>query len=358
MMKILEFKLIKKHIKGDRMLFSIVIPIYNTEKYLENCIISVLNQTYKDFEVLLINDGSTDGSGEICEKFASKDNRIKVIHKNNSGVSSARNKGIDNASGDYIIFVDSDDIVNKELLDTVFKQINKNNCDIVSYRFDKKNSNNEDNVIEFTALNKVEIKLKFNDIYEVGVGSVCTQAYNLNMLKLYNIYFNNEIALNEEVFFNLKCFEVMKSFEFINKVLYKYNENLNSSSRKGDINYLDIVKEKVLVYDRFLEKMGYKDIVSYTPKKMLQNDTYAYFLQAAISTNQLTYKERIKILRRIYKNDDDYKNLRNAEYFKVTSINLLICKLSAMLKLPFIIATLVSVKKYYNKLRYNIKKVY
>ena len=94
-------------------LISVIIPVYNTEKYLSECVNSVLAQTYNKFELILIDDGSKDNSGDICDWYAAQDNRIRVIHQTNSGVSNARNKGINEANGIYIAFIDSDDIVNK-----------------------------------------------------------------------------------------------------------------------------------------------------------------------------------------------------------------------------------------------------
>ena len=102
-------------------LISVVVPVYNVEDVLHFCIDSILNQTYSDFELLLVDDGSTDKSGDICDQYARKDTRIRVFHKENGGVSSARNLGIDNANGEYICFIDSDDYVNSEFLDSLIK---------------------------------------------------------------------------------------------------------------------------------------------------------------------------------------------------------------------------------------------
>ena len=93
---------------------SVIIPVYNVEQYLNRCIDSVLNQTYKDFEIILVDDGSTDKSGEICDVYAEKDSRITVIHKENGGLSDARNFGIDAARGDFLTFLDSDDYFHPE----------------------------------------------------------------------------------------------------------------------------------------------------------------------------------------------------------------------------------------------------
>ncbi len=111
-------------------MISVIIPVYNVESYLRRCVDSVRRQTYKDLEIILVDDGSTDGSGELCDVLASEDDRIKVIHKENSGASSARNIGIDNAKGEYIGFVDSDDIVSEDLYMHLFKLIRQNDADL------------------------------------------------------------------------------------------------------------------------------------------------------------------------------------------------------------------------------------
>ena len=119
---------------------SVIIPIYNCEKYLNECISSVLGQTYKDFELILVDDGSTDNSLNICYEFAKKDSRIIVIHQENGGVSSARNKGLKNAKGEFITFVDSDDYVENDWLKMLLTAILANNADvsICGIKFDNK----------------------------------------------------------------------------------------------------------------------------------------------------------------------------------------------------------------------------
>ncbi len=113
------------------MKISIIIPVYNVEHYLRQCIDSVLAQTYTDFEVLLINDGSTDSSGLICDEYAARDSRIKVFHKENGGVSSARNLGLDNAQGEWIAFVDSDDEINNEYLSDLVAHATEFDLDMI-----------------------------------------------------------------------------------------------------------------------------------------------------------------------------------------------------------------------------------
>ena len=98
---------------------SVIVPVYNTEKYLKRCVCSIINQNYHNVEIILIDDGSKDSSGKVCDILAEQDSRIKVIHQVNAGVSKARNIGIDNANGDYVVFLDSDD----ELLPNVFNDL-------------------------------------------------------------------------------------------------------------------------------------------------------------------------------------------------------------------------------------------
>ena len=117
----------------NHALISVIIPVYNVEQYLCECVDSVINQTYKNLEIILVDDGSTDSSGKICDDYAHKDERISVIHQKNSGLSGARNTGIDNASGDYIYFLDSDDYIDPNALESLIVIAEKNSSDIVFF---------------------------------------------------------------------------------------------------------------------------------------------------------------------------------------------------------------------------------
>ena len=121
---------------------SVIVPVYNIEHYIEECIKSILNQTFKEFELLLVDDGSTDSSLNICRGYEKKDNRIKVIHKKNGGLSDARNVGIEKACGKYICFIDGDDFIANDTLENMYNLILKNNsqiavCNMVRYYEDE-----------------------------------------------------------------------------------------------------------------------------------------------------------------------------------------------------------------------------
>ena len=123
---------------------SVIIPVYNAERYLSACLDSVIEQSYKNLDIILIDDGSTDNSGKICDEYSIKDKRIKVIHKKNEGVSVARNTGLDVATGKWISFVDSDDIIETDLYQNIISELEKNNPDLFIFNF---YTNNEKNML-------------------------------------------------------------------------------------------------------------------------------------------------------------------------------------------------------------------
>ena len=128
---------------------SVIVPVYNVEQYLSRCMNSIINQSYSDIEIILIDDGSTDSSGQICDDYARSDNRIKVIHKKNGGLSDARNVGLDVACGEFIAFVDSDDFIHKDMFNILLNKMNKYECDIVESGFIKVYENQKINEEEF-----------------------------------------------------------------------------------------------------------------------------------------------------------------------------------------------------------------
>ena len=141
----------------ENALISVIVPVYNVEKYLEKCIDSICNQTYRNLEIILVNDGSTDKSGILCDKFKIKDSRIIVIHKENGGLSDARNAGIDIANGEVLGFVDSDDYIMPEMYEKMLNIMYANDLDIVQCGY-KKVYENYDNINDIF-INKTDIKI-------------------------------------------------------------------------------------------------------------------------------------------------------------------------------------------------------
>ena len=129
---------------------SIIVPVYNVEKYLERCLDSLINQTFKDIEIICIDDGSIDNSGKILDEYAAKDSRLKVIHQNNAGQAAARNNGMKIASGRYISFVDSDDWVDKDFIEKLYDAIIRNDADIAAASIIRKRQNSEKYRVHYT----------------------------------------------------------------------------------------------------------------------------------------------------------------------------------------------------------------
>ena len=227
------------------ILFSIIVPVYNSEKYLEVCIESIINQTYEEFELILVNDGSTDESPYICDKYNSSDDRIRVIHKKNGGVSSARNVGIDESKGQYLIFVDSDDYIEKNLLKEMNIALNKYEIESIvhtinlqknNYKKDQKKSENRYIIHndEIASYMPEFIKKRY-------INSPCNKLYSKSLIEKNNIRFNEKISIGEDALFNYYYFENLKEYIVIDEVLYYYRDNNSSLTNTYDSRKIDIL---------------------------------------------------------------------------------------------------------------------
>lgn len=202
---------------------SIIVPVYKVEQYLPKCIDSILAQTYHNWELLLVDDGSPDNSGHICDEYAQKDERIRVFHKENGGVSSARNLGLDNAEGDYVMFVDSDDWISNECL---CKTVNRlNSADVLQFGFtrceqeiNKPNGNNE-------------VTLSVDDFLSTRVINVCVGGNLIKntIIQIYNIRFDEILKLGEDQLFIFQCIACSKLISRISLQLYYYRDNPESA---------------------------------------------------------------------------------------------------------------------------------
>lgn len=228
------------------MLFSIIIPVYNVEQYLPECLESILNQTYKDFEVILVDDGSTDSSGTICDDFAKKYKKFKVIHKKNEGLLMARRTGLKYAKGNYIAHCDSDDYIDKNLLKQVYSAINKFDCDMVLFGYDV--VDNDKNILE-THCNIFENEKYFNGNKDDILWKFATTTWLNNMVikitKRKCVDINNnysefkEIEMGEDRLQSISLIANCNSFVYISEPLYKYRYNPFGISKTIKIKYLD-----------------------------------------------------------------------------------------------------------------------
>ena len=282
---------------------SVIIPVYNTEKYLEKCINSILNQTYKNLEVILINDGSTDSSGIICEKMKGKDKRIILIHSENRGVSVARNIGISRATGKYISFVDSDDYISSDMYTDMIKNINDVSMPICGYNYmdDIGNKIGEKNayITECEILKKDFFLLCENFILNSPVNKI----FHADIIKKYNIKFDNSLSLGEDLIFVLDYIKYIDKFIIINKHFYQYLvTNSYSLSQKYRSDFLDIQKRIIEeTYNKFKEYN-----IDFEPyKERFYTRSLDLIMQAMNNTmskdNDLSIREKFKYNNKIIK---------------------------------------------------------
>ena len=203
------------------MKISVVIPVYNGEKYLKECINSVLNQPYKDIEIITINDGSKDNSVDILNKVAQTDKRLNVIDQKNHGVAYTRNKGIDIATGNYIVFLDQDDMwVTDFLTEDVINEIKQEKCDMVSFAYYQANQ-------DISRLKLIERQRKIIDHPKENAGENyrhhSSYMYNIELLKKYHI--DTDEYRNEDERFRMKCIYFANKILFLDKAIFIYRNN-------------------------------------------------------------------------------------------------------------------------------------
>lgn len=240
-------------------LVSVVLPIFNVEKYLDRCIESVVGQTYKNLEIILVDDGSTDSCPQKCDEWAIKDSRIRVVHKTNAGLGMARNTGIDSATGRYIFFFDSDDYVDLTIVEKCVKNALENRSDVVAFG---RNDVYDDGRISPYSIKSSKTVFKDDEIvntvlpgmftYSMGFGvSAWGKMYDLDTLKRLNKRFVSEREIiSEDAYFAVDFYPDVKVVSLICEDLYFYCKRDNSLSRvynpdrqrKNDIFYLKTVE--------------------------------------------------------------------------------------------------------------------
>lgn len=206
-------------------LISVVVPCYNVEKYLERCVDSIINQTYQNLEIILVDDGAKDGTPDLCDKLALTDSRIKVIHKVNGGLSDARNAGIAVANGRYITFFDSDDWIEPDTINTAIEKMTANNLDLVVWGYTADFVDDNENILSNRncAVNGVcEIDgnnavLLQKDTLGIS-GYAWNKLYKTDIIKNNNLLFEKGISLVEDILFNSAYFCCCKKIEFIDYI--------------------------------------------------------------------------------------------------------------------------------------------
>ena len=288
-------------------LISVIVPVYNTEKYINRCIDSIIKQTYNNIEIILVDDGSTDESLKICREYANKDNRIKVLHQENSGVSSARNQGINIMKGEYFICIDSDDWIEPNMIENLHNDIKKYNADISICNFYINTESGEQNIkneLKKEELILTDIKEMYENLFNEKMfgGYLWNKLIKTSIVKndKEKILFNEKIAIEEDVLFLIdvlkKCNKICYSSS---EVLYHYFQR-NSSAVRFNYKLKDLTKIEVLE-----EKLKIKEEYDIKSLNRLEYD-YIFLLNQAIfiakdnKVDNNVYKEKLKIANKKY----------------------------------------------------------
>jgi glycosyltransferase involved in cell wall biosynthesis len=223
---------------------SVIVPIYKAEKYLNRCLDSILNQTFEEFELILIDDGSPDKCPQMCDEYLRKDRRIKVRHKKNEGVSKARNAGILISSSDYITFVDSDDYVSRDYLKNLMSQ---QDIDFVASGYYCEQIDGSIEMCKEKALDisLEEIRKSPEIMLDVPKGLMCSKRYKRKILLDHNILFDDEMKRGEDSFFNLTYISNCKSIRVLSCVDYYYCYTNDSASRNFEKKLFEWSKQSV-----------------------------------------------------------------------------------------------------------------
>ena len=296
----------------ESLLISIIIPVYNTEKYLEECINSVLLQTYLNLEIILVDDGSKDSSGAICDLYKNKDERIKVIHRENGGSSDARNAGIKIAKGDYILFLDSDDFyISNNVIETIVYKLHEYYPDVLSFNFKKVYENSTCKAYFKQTIEMGDLKSLKNQIdNNIWIACAWNKAIRRNVFMKNDLFFIDGIT-SEDIDWCLRLSLYANSFDYLEDVIVAYRQRNESISNA--INYkkvsclLNNIKKCLTLNNHSEDKLKKEQLKKYIG---YQYATLLYNISLLKNKN-----ERYKILKEAekYKYILEWSNVKKAK---------------------------------------------
>lgn len=274
-------------------MISVIIPVYNVQAYLDSCVISVVQQSYVDLEIILVDDGSTDNSGEMCDSWEKRDSRIKVIHQTNGGLSAARNTGLEFSKGDYITFVDSDDWIDKEMYANLVELLQHNPCiDIACCgieqfadwdskktkpfltRYDK----------DFTALEYAKLVLK----HKID-NAVWNKLFKRNLLEKIRFKYGK---INEDILFIFDVLKSTRQISYISNPFYKYRIRKGSITQQANPNLFDFIDNAFCLKDLLLKEM--KLSISEEIEGYIYHEMTNYIATIEKYNSQINYEKEIK----------------------------------------------------------------
>lgn len=288
---------------------SVIMPVYNSEKYLRKTIESVLNQSYNNFELILVDDGSKDTSGEICDYFAQKDDRVRVVHQKNGGICAARNRGLSVAEGKYIAFCDNDDEFFDDLLSDNLELAFKYNADIVRFsrrmttlRHNKVISINEMHGFQSQFIRSKDFGKKFNEINKTGEG-IWAGIYKKSFLDANGIRFDETMKYGyEDLYFVTQVYLCDPSVVLNDKVYYNWIMRFqHSTSGKTNINNIDSLIKGIKLKEKLIKKYDIENIYPYLWVEELSKKVYTIVRYVSPKKVKMSLKDRINMIRRLGK---------------------------------------------------------
>lgn len=256
-----------KKVSNNNSLISVIVPIYNVEKYLDKCIGSIVNQTYINLEIILVDDGSPDNCPKLCDEWQKKDDRIKVIHKTNGGVSKARNIGIKSSNGEFIAFIDADDWIEKNYFSEMIKYMD-DDVDVVGCAYNRVTKKKKQALSYFKGVKKLDNYEFLNTVLNLQsyFGFCHMKLYRKEII--YKTAFNEHLKVGEDGLFNLNIALTMNKMIYIPMYLYNYRISSESTVKKFDYNYANkyltaIKHTKKFIFENFKDKKIYQNYYNY-----------------------------------------------------------------------------------------------
>lgn len=298
--------------KNQTKLVSVIVPIYGVEKYLENCLTSILNQTYRNLEIILVDDGSPDNCGAICDEYALKDSRIKVIHKQNQGLGYARNTGLEIAMGEYVYFIDSDDWIELNTIETLVSNMISNDVDLVMMGFKKSTETQStsysivdkntlyigDSVQKKVLLPMVAQDSSIKEDFTINM-CVWTNLYKREIIEKNNIsFFSEREYLSEDICFNLSYLLNTQKMVIIPETLYNYRYNPTSLTNKYKGNEFDKLKKLYSEIQNIITQGNLNYIVEYRTERFFITKTREILFRIA-NDSALSKQEKNRICNEI-----------------------------------------------------------
>lgn len=302
-------------------LVSVIIPVYGVEKYLDRCLNSVIGQTYNNIEIILVDDGSPDNCPKMCDEWALKDNRIKVVHKQNGGLTSARKAGFDIADGDYVLFIDSDDYIELNMVEKIVKKAVETNMDITLCSFSQDNASVVPIKMSYTK--DLTTKEEIRDLFILPIIRPLNDGFLTNgfmVTKLFrkeiitdDLFVSEREYYTEDVIFNAKLALKINGIAIVNEPLYHYCENRESLTFKYREGKFEMWNKRSDFFEEYFKQNGWLELAQ---SRIIVMNLAALLVGAdneVLKNDKKDFKKQCKYMKKVIK-ERGYFNISNLKY--------------------------------------------